>query len=258
MDTNILPNSLKKFLSNMDHEFVMIGCTKDIVIRFFNNNGIYYLKTGVINTEAIREHEMLIWLNGKLPVPDVLDWVEIEDRFYLLTSSANGTMACNEHGLAKDDEFTAIKALADGLKQFQEIDISTCQLESKLDNKFKAALFNIENNLVDMEDFINNGRFDTPFELYDYLLLNRPDEDLCLTHGDFCLPNIFITGDKATGFVDMGRGGIADRYQDIALCYRSLKYNTKNQVDKNLLFECLEMKPDWEKIDFYILLDELF
>ncbi len=43
--------------------------------------------------------------------------------------------------------------------------------------------------------------------------------------GAYCLPNIFMKDNKVSGYIDLGRGGLADKYQDIALCYRSLLHN---------------------------------
>ena len=87
-----------------------------------------------------------------------------------------------------------------------------------------------------------------------------------LSHGDFCLPNLFIGNGKITGFFDLGRSGIADAYQDIALCYCSLHHNLNGRyggklnpnADAAILFDALGIRPDWEKIRYYILLDELF
>ena len=108
--------------------------------------------------------------------------------------------------------------------------------------------------------------FKDPQELLEWLYDNRPKEDFVLSHGDFCLPNIFINDDKFSGFVDIGRMGVADRYQDIALCYRSLKHNFSGKFggkiydgyDENMFFDALGIEPDFEKIRYYILLDELF
>ena len=66
--------------------------------------------------------------------------------------------------------------------------------------------------------------------------------------------------------MDLAGSGVSDRWQDIALCYRSLKYNLcgiysgkiYSDFNPDFLFEALEMEPDWEKLNFYILLDELF
>ena len=81
-----------------------------------------------------------------------------------------------------------------------------------------------------------------------------------------CLPNVFLQQDKISGFIDLGRCGIADRYQDIALCYRSLVNNYQGAYGGKVyptfyperLFEKLGIEPDWEKVRYYILLDELF
>ncbi len=80
------------------------------------------------------------------------------------------------------------------------------------------------------------------------------------------MSNIFIKNDKINGFIDLGRSGIADKYQDIALCYRSLKHNFDGshggKVYENFnaesLFIELGIVPDWQKIKYYILMDELF
>jgi len=261
MEIYEMPNELKRILKGTKQQLVLMGDTADTVIRYEKNEQVYFLKTGKKNHESQREHDMLKWLNGKLLVPDILFWNETETTFYLLTSPAQGTMACTERGLSSEED-EIIYALADGLLQFQGIEISSCPLENKLEQRLDAALFNIENNLVNLDDFActfsENKRFQTPIQLYEYLLTNKPEEELHLTHGDFCLPNIFVTRDKATGFIDMGRGGTGDKYQDIALCLRSLRYNTFKNDDKSLLFDVLGITPDWEKIDYYILLDELF
>ena len=85
-------------------------------------------------------------------------------------------------------------------------------------------------------------------------------------HGDFCLPNIFLEGDTVSGFIDLGRCGIADKYQDIALCWRSLGSNARGEYGgpgyagfgDTSLFDALGLAPDWDMVRYYVLLDELF
>ena len=68
------------------------------------------------------------------------------------------------------------------------------------------------------------------------------------------------------GIIDVGRSGILDRWNDIAICYRSLKDNTSGIYGKpeyrnfktEKFFEKLNIEPDWRKIEYYLLLDELF
>ena len=98
------------------------------------------------------------------------------------------------------------------------------------------------------------------------MLENKPDEEPVFSHGDFCLPNIFFDKNGLSGLIDLGRAGIADRWCDIALCYRSLKDNYSGRYSGQIqtdfkeahFFDALELRPDWDKIRYYILLDELF
>ena len=54
-----------------------------------------------------------------------------------------------------------------------------------------------------------------PEELLEELLRTRPaGEDLVFTHGDYCLPNVLIDGQRLGGFIDMGRAGVADQAGD--------------------------------------------
>ena len=100
-----------------------------------------------------------------------------------------------------------------------------------------------------------------------WLKENQPKNfEPVLSHGDFCLPNVFFNDDEFSGLIDLGGTGVADKYQDIALCYRSLKHNfggvyggkVYKDFNPDLLFEKLGITPDWEKIRYYTLLDELF
>ncbi len=86
------------------------------------------------------------------------------------------------------------------------------------------------------------------------------------SHGDFCLPNIFLEDGQVAGFIDLGDASVSDKWRDIALCYRSLKHNFDGSYggkvyegfNPDILFEKLGIEPDWEKIKYHILLDELF
>ena len=99
-----------------------------------------------------------------------------------------------------------------------------------------------------------------------WLVDNKAKKELVLSHEAFCLPNIFINNDKISGFIDLGRIGIGDKWNDIALCYRSLKWNAKGRYGGNgypklnpdMLFDALEIEPNYEKLEYYTLLDELF
>ncbi len=95
--------------------------------------------------------------------------------------------------------------------------------------------------------------------MFQELLATKPaNEDLVFTHGDYCLPNIIINNGDISGFIDWGRGGIADRYQDLALAARSLAYNFDAEWIKLLFKEYGIENIDYSKIEYYKLLDEFF
>ena len=259
------PDAIQKRIKNQPYKNDNIGESGSLILIFEN----MVLKIEPTSCQANNEYEVLKWLQGKLPVPEIIEFERADNYNYLLMSKLDGTMACDEINL-KNPEMI-VEALADGLKQLWRIDIDNCPYCNRLDKRLKDADYNIEHNLVDVDDFnddtLGENGFKDVDELYDFLLKNKPPEDLVFTHGDYCLPNIFIGKDKADGFLDLGKAGIADRWQDIALCVRSLKYNVcdlcglSNDVYlklKNKLYSLLEITEDKEKLRYYILLDELF
>jgi aminoglycoside phosphotransferase len=64
-------------------------------------------------------------------------------------------------------------------------------------------------------------------------------------------------GDHFTGFVDCGRLGVSDRWQDLALCTRSLEFNFgASHADAFLRAYGVKLNP--AKQSWYRLLDEFF
>ena len=259
-----IPSKIKKLIGDKPFKIDTVGMSNSQVICFDD----LVLKIENQNEESDLEAQIMNWLSDKLPVPKVLCLEKENGINYLLMSKIDGFMSCDEYIIGKPK--LLVKILAEGLKMLWNVDISNCPYNSSLDYKLKCAEYNIRNNLCDMENvehdtFGDNG-FNNPEELLEWLKNNRPSEELVFSHGDFCLPNVFIKDNKISGFIDLGRGGIADKYQDIALCYRSLSHNYSGtyggkvykDFDPDILFEELKIKPNWEKIKYYILLDELF
>ena len=211
---------------------------------------------------------MMQWLDEKLPVPKIMCH-EVENGIsYLLMSRVPGKMSCDLSFINAPDQLTEL--LAEGLRKLWSVDVADCPCDASLDRHLAAAEYNVKNSLVDPGNaepgtFGENG-FKDPEELLAWLKANRPKEDLVFSHGDYCLPNIFADEQGISGYIDLGRAGVADRYRDIAICYRSLKSNLHGsygghppvEFDCDELFRKLEIMPDWEKIRYYILMDELF
>ena len=260
-----LPKALQNLLQGYSWRRINSGMSQAEVYRIHSPEQTLYLKTEPLPSNLTRERGMLEWLATKAPVASVKQYCEADDRAYLLVSEVPGIMCCTipDDDMVKPYEQT-IKCLADGLLLLQSLDLSNYPFQDSWERKMAEALSNIEDGLVDMEDWNDDTDFASPRELYNWLYINRPVEELCFTHGDYCLPNIMISGGTLSGFIDLGGSGVADKWQDIALCVRSLNYNLRHLAPQlrheytDLLFTYLGAKPDEEKLRYYILLDELF
>lgn len=264
-DLNRLPNEISKIIAGLDWTCDNVGMSGSTILLF--NEMV--LKVEKVSRSSEHEKLLLSWLDGKLPAPRIIEAATQDSYSFLLMSKLSGEMACSDNNL-RNIENTII-ALAKGLKILWRVNIKGCPCINTVSEKIVQAKYNIENDFVDMDDFnpetfTTEGFKDVP-DLYNYLDISRPVEDLVFSHGDFCLPNIFVSGNDITGFLDWGNGGIADRWQDIALCVRSLRSNYMKytghgeheyQKYKAMLFSELDIEPDEDKIRYYNLLDELF
>lgn len=260
----ILPEKIRRMVAEESGREDDIGMSGASILIY----GDKVLKVQDYNEEARNEYQMYQYLQGRLPVPDICFHEVIGEKSYLLMSRCEGQMACAGEYMA--DPALQCRLLADGLRKLWSTEVSGCPSDQRLSQKLRQAKYNIENGLVDLENvepdtFGENG-FRDPVDLLDWLYANMPQEEPVLSHGDYCLPNLFGVRGEVTGYIDLGRAGIADKWCDIALCYRSLSHNYSGkysgkacaQYDDLLLFRELDMEPEWEKIHYYILLDELF
>lgn len=259
-----LPEQIKNIIGNRSFSLDDTGMSDSSVFIFDD----MVLKIQKDSAFVKNEHAMMNWFENKEFVPKCLYNHTENGINYLLMSKISGKMACDEEFMLFPS--LLIDNLANAFDQLWSTDISRCPVKNDLSTVLPMAAYRVEHGLVGEEDaepgtFGKDG-FKDPQELLEWLYDNRPDEDFVLTHGDFCLPNIFIEDGKFSGFVDIGRMGVADRYQDIAICLRSLRSNFSGRYggkiyggfNENDFFKAIGIEPDWDKIRYYILLDELF
>lgn len=209
--------------------------------------------------ELRAEERRLRWLEGRLPAPRVLAYAEDQTAAYLLLSEVPGVMSCESAFAADPVKLTRL--LAEGLRLIHQTPIADCPFDARVDSKIAEAGRRVQAGEVDAADFDADHLGRTAADLFATLLATRPaNEDVVFTHGDYCLPNVLIDSAQRhiAGFIDWGRAGIADRYQDIALATRSLTYNFGPGLER-LLWQAYGLDaPDHDKIAFYRLLDEFF
>lgn len=259
-----LPQIIKSRIENKSFQLDNIGLSGSEIYLFDKQ----VLKIQEDNEEAENEYIIMEWLKEKLPVPKVLAKESANGKSYLLMTRIQGKMTCDEEYMKNPNHITRL--LSEALKLLWQTDITECPCIWSIDRKLEMAEYRVEHDMVDTDnvepDTYGENGFASPKELYQWLVKNKPKEDLVLSHGDFTLPNVLFEKDELKGFIDLGRMGVADRWQDIALCYRSLLHNYNGKYggkkyegyNPDMLFEKLGIEPEREKIRYYILLDELF
>lgn len=259
-----VPEKVRNMVSGKNFRIDDTGKSGSMVM-IYDDSVLKIMPAGMESEETV---QMVRWLTGKLPVPEVLAFEQDEEKQYLLMSKVPGTMSCDPYYLENPDEMVTV--LADTLKLLWSIDISDCPRDCGLEQELQKAKRQVDEHLYDLEDaepetFGEDG-FKNPEELLAWLYDHKPVYEPVLSHGDYCLPNVFIENGKLSGLIDLGNAGIADKWEDIAMCYRSLKHNFNGtfggkvypDFHPEVLFEKLGIEPNWEKIRYYILLDELF
>ncbi len=223
---------------------------------------VYYLKRlkRASRYDVNREKQVLSWLQGRLPVAQVVGSVLDEKYHYLLMTALEGTPA---HKLVRQYSAEAmITKMVEAMLMLHNIPVQSCPFDETLQAKLRNIRLSLDNGYLRKDIYNSKTKRKAEADLR-YLIENIPaEEDLVFTHGDFCLPNFLLSGHKITGIVDLGDAGKADRYMDICTLAITMCYNYKG-FDKffyyaRLIFEQYGIThPDWEKLHYYHLVNEM-
>lgn len=107
---------------------------------------------------------------------------------------------------------------------------------------------------VDLEQWPN---LDTPAKLLAHLHASQLTEEKVLSHGDLGDSNVFVDTHDQLYFIDLGRGGTADRWWDIAFAHRNLREDVSDLAANDLLRGLGEPDQSAKRL-FFEQLDELF
>ncbi len=216
-----------------------------------------FLKTEEIGPfgELEAEADRLRWLESMgMPAARVRRQTRHAGRIWLLMTAVPG------RDLSGDDIDPEIRisVLADALKRLHALPVADCPFDHRAGHRIALALGRLAAGEVDMDDLDDENLDLSPEELKAKLEAWQPQaEDLVVTHGDACMPNIMIDEGRFTGFIDCGRLGVADRHQDLALACRDIADDLGEDWIGPFLAR-YGMPLDEDKARFYRLLDEFF
>ncbi len=213
---------------------------------------------GTVAADIAEEHRRLRWLTGQWPVPEIVDYAETPAGAWLLTTALPGRSAqqwLDEH---PDRQADAVRAMAKHLAWMHQLPIERCPFDAGLTRRIEVARSNAAAGQVDLDDLDPEREGWSVQQLCARLDELMPSViDPVVTHGDFSLDNIFLDDAGAvTGCLDVGRAGVADRWQDLAILWNCLR-----DIDPALaetLFDAYGAPLDAAKIELYLLLDEFF
>jgi len=200
-----------------------------------------------------QEAERLRWLRERLPVPSVVQFLQWNEREYLLETVIPGENAAT----ADLPAGTLADLCGDALRRWHSVPIRSCPFAWSTDEAIAEARQRLNSGALETDDFDVENLGRDPHELFaEMLTLTPKTEAPTLIHGDFCLPNIMIHGGQISGFVDVGCAGVGDPYRDLALVCRSFEHNAKGEAVPVFL-KCFGLpNPDQQRLRFFRLLDE--
>jgi kanamycin kinase len=199
------------------------------------------------------EADRMRWAQGRLPVPQVLEQGSDGDLDWLLTKGLAGADATAPAWAADSERL--VSALASGLRRFHETTVSGCPFDFRLDRALAHARRRVQAGLVVPErDFHEEFSGLSAASALSILEQSRPaGEDVVLCHGDYCPPNVMMVDWAATGFLDLGEMGTADRWWDLAVAAWSITWNLGPGYE-DLFLSSYGVERNEERVEFYRLL----
>jgi kanamycin kinase len=200
------------------------------------------------------ERDRLVWLRGRLSVPEVIDYGTDANTEWLLLSPLPGRDATDDE--LRADPSTLVPLLARGLHSFHErLRVTECPFD-----------FRVGTALAHVRKRHGDGIFDDNYDWHEEFAhysgaeavarleeLRPADEDLVVCHGDYCFPNVLIENGQVVGYLDVGELGVADRWWDIAVGAWSSVWNLGPGFEE-LFYASYGVAPDDRRIEFYRLL----
>lgn len=255
-DGPALPTQLASLLQR-NRLPITLGRSHASVWRFDGEGESLFLKSEPIHPlgELPGEARRLQWLGTTtIPAPDLRAAFDEADFSWLLMTAVPGDDLTQLVGTPE----TLRNALATCLRTLHALDPATCPFDRRLDVQLAEGAANVAAGRVDETDFDPSRTGWTAGQVLDWLHQRRPaGEDLVVTHGDASLPNVMAHAGAFSGIIDVGRLGVADRWQDLAIACRSIIYNCGQEHVAPFL---AAYGADWdeERYHYYCALDELF
>jgi kanamycin kinase len=198
----------------------------------------------------MREARVLDWLAGRLNVPEVVLTAKSADGEYMVTRCVPGEPLSARIGAQQP----VLDLFLEALRQVQAVPAADCPFDASASFRLRELEYLVANSLIADDYDVEKC---TPQELLVHLHATLPREELVFAHGDLGDSNVFVDARDELYFIDLGRGGLADRWMDIAFVHRNLREEVSEDVAADFL-DALDQPDAPTKREFFELLDEMF
>jgi aminoglycoside 3'-phosphotransferase I len=257
-----LPACLSVMLADYGWSRDAVGESGGAVFRLHSKSDSpdLYLKhgSGAVADDITDEMSRLCWLAGRVPVPAVKNFVRTPMEAWLLIEAMPGKTAYQMLEASHHNHLDIVDALAAFLRRLHAIPVCECPFNSAHTSRLTQARARIDAGLIDVDDFDDERQGWSADQVWEAMQSQLPlAPDPVVTHGDFSLDNLLMQNGEVVGCIDVGRLGIADRYQDLAIIWNCL-----GEFDSSLQERFWQKygvpEVDERKLEFHLLLDELF
>ncbi|MBS0661275.1 MAG: aminoglycoside 3'-phosphotransferase [Verrucomicrobia bacterium] len=263
-ETPAIPPALADLLAGCERHVVNVGESGARVERLVRRDGeVLFLKqsTGARRSELEDEFVRLRWLAGRWPVPAVRHFQATTDRAWLLTEALPGRSAATWLEEAAPAQRPAlVRSLGRFLRELHALPTVLCPFLTGHALRLAQAQARLIAGEIDTDDFDPERQGWSAGQVWEALQHTRPTvtEDV-VTHGDFSLDNVFLQRGVVTGCLDVGRAGVADRYQDLAILTNCLtEFGPGLEEPFFDAYGLPAAQRDPRRLEFHRLLDECF
>lgn len=210
-------------------------------------------------TEEMARLEWLSSLAGELPpVPSVEHFECAAGHSWLLTRAMPGRTANEWLQEAPGRGLAIVQSLATALRRWHALPVQHCPFNADHTLRLAQARQRLDAGLIDADDFDDARAGWTPEDVWDAMHALLPLRmERVVTHGDYSLDNILLDAHgQVTGIIDVGRAGIADPYQDLAILWNGLSEFGEDL--QQALLPAYGTALDSDRLTFHLCLDECF
>ncbi|WP_231512451.1 APH(3') family aminoglycoside O-phosphotransferase [Paucibacter sp. KBW04] len=259
-----LPPSLAQRLRHWQWRRNRVGQAGAAVYRLHKpapNQQDLYLKQGrgEVAEALFDEAARLRWLGQALPTNQLLGFEWDGEEAWLLSAAVPGRSAYECLRQRPEQAAEIAQALGAFLARLHALPIEACAFNAQLPIRLAQARRRLEAGLVDAQDFDADRAGQTAEQVWLQLQALLPMQtELVLTHGDYSLDNILLDeAGEVSGVIDLGRLGVADRYQDLAIAWNCLQ-EFGSAAQQAFVSAYGIPSPDPHKIALHLCLDEFF